>query len=390
MIDLRRWTKLDGSSGVLAQVPIYTAFAATGAGVALPGALLPALLFRWHLKDEQGGLLFLMAWIGSSVGALLVRGSLRMFLILGSLLVAFAALALGFCEGGLADVWMGLYGVGLGMVMTTISLIRQQQVERTGAEMVRLNLLWAVGACVCPTLTVRALTLGAIRPLLLGLGLVFACAAGWAVFLDEVGLRGHSENDGSWLEVFRATPFALIVMIVVITGVEATAGGWLATFARRTAMPGSHVVASTIAAPTCLWAGLLVSRFVWSVWEARFSESGLVRGSLALMSVASVLLVAHQGGGLMLLSAFLMGFGIGPIYPLILAWSLRFRGGGAIFFLAGVGSATLPWLTGILSSRSDSLRVGMVVPMAGTLLMCILAFASPLRDWSGDPTSIRE
>src|ERR1035437_5363598 len=62
---------------ILAAAPLYLGFAAAGGGVALPGALLPVMMLRWHLQDEQGGRLFLLAWIGSSLGALLVRGSLR-------------------------------------------------------------------------------------------------------------------------------------------------------------------------------------------------------------------------------------------------------------------------------------------------------------------------
>ena len=45
------------------------------------------MLQRWHLQDEQGGRLFLLAWIGSSLGALLVRGSMRTVLLCGSVAV---------------------------------------------------------------------------------------------------------------------------------------------------------------------------------------------------------------------------------------------------------------------------------------------------------------
>ena len=181
------------AGGSPARLPLYLGFAATGVGVALPGALLPALLVRWHLGDEQGGRLFLMAWIGSSVGSLLVKGSLRTVILLGSLATALAAIGLGVCHGHGADVLMGLYGVGLGMTMTAISLIRQQQAmnwghAQSGTEMVRLNLLWAIGACAAPSLTVRALTVGAIRPLLFGLAFCFLLLAVWAAMQADVRL----------------------------------------------------------------------------------------------------------------------------------------------------------------------------------------------------------
>jgi FHS family glucose/mannose:H+ symporter-like MFS transporter len=322
-----------------------------------------------------------MAWLGSSLGALLVRGSLRTVLVLGSLAIAAAALTLGVCGGVGADAGMGLYGLGLGMTMTAISLIRQQQAVRTGTEMVRLNLLWAIGACVCPSLTVRALTAGVIQPLLFGLGLFFLLLAIWAGWKPEVKLLPAAMKAGAGGRSVWAVPFGLIVMIFLITGIEASAGGWLATYARR----GGHNVADTIAAPTCLWAGLLLSRMFWSMsdkWWPQMTQAGVVRGSLLLMAAASVLLIAGGSAWMVLLAAFCLGCGIGPTYPLLLDWALHFDRGGAIFFLAGLGSACLPWLTGAISASRGSLRVGLAVPMVGTMGMLAVAMMRPLGQWS--------
>src|SRR5665213_792346 len=89
--------------------PIYVGFAATGVGVALPGALLPVLAARWHLNDAQSGRLFLMFFIGTSVGALLVRGFLRRTLLFASLVIAAAAAGLGVSDSRFAWLLMLLY-----------------------------------------------------------------------------------------------------------------------------------------------------------------------------------------------------------------------------------------------------------------------------------------
>ena len=355
-------------------LPLYLGFAATGVGVALPGALLPALMLRWHMSDEQGGRLFLMAWIGSSLGSLIVRGSLKRVLILGSLSVALAACALGICGGLAADGWMLLYGSGLGATMTATSLIRQQQATRLGAEMVRLNLVWAIGAFICPSLTVRALTAGVMRPLLFGIASSFVALAAWMAFEDDLRLTPATSSAWRPWRVFMRVPASLIVLTMLITGVEASAGGWLATYTRR----GGHGVAQTIAAPTCFWAGLLLSRLLWSMLEGRFPSASIVKGSLVLMAIASVALVATHFAWIVLLAAFLLGFGIGPTYPLLLAWALEFDQGGAIFFLAGVGSSCLPWLTGFTSTATGSLRLGLLVPLLGSFVMLAVALASKL------------
>jgi fucose permease len=186
------------------------------------------------------------------------------------------------------------------------------------------------------------------------------------------------ERVPAW-RVFWTVPAGLILMTVLITGIEASAGGWLATYARR----GGHGIGDTIAAPTCFWAGLLLSRLFWSIWHG-MRQAAVVRVSLALMGVASVMLVATELGWAVLAAAFCLGFGIGPTYPLLLSWALRFQRGGAIFFLAGVGSACLPWLTGLISAQHRSLRVGLAVPMVGTMVMLLVAMTPPLGRWSED------
>jgi fucose permease len=182
---------------------------------------------------------------------------------------------------------------------------------------------------------------------------------------------------GGVLRVFAAVPCALIAMIFLVTGIEASAGGWLATYAHR----GGYSVADTIAAPTAFWAGLLLSRLFWSA-RTRLAQAWVVRGSLLLMAAAAILLVVGGATPFMLTAAFCLGFGIGPTYPLLLAWALRFERGGAIFFLAGVGSACLPWLTGIVSGHFGSLRTGLLVPTAATLVMLTLALLRPMERWS--------
>jgi FHS family glucose/mannose:H+ symporter-like MFS transporter len=367
----------------LAAVPLYLGFAATGVGVALPGAVLPVMLLRWHLQDEQGGRLFLLAWIGSSLGALLVRGSLRVALLCGSIAIALAAVGLGFCAGQAADAWMALYGLGLGLTMTSISLVRQQQTSGSGTEMVRLNLLWAMGAFACPSLAIHAQRTGDLRSVFCGLGFCFAGLAVWTLFQPAMRYQTSDARDVKPWSVFRTVPVRLIVMTLLITGIEASAGGWLATYARR----GGHAIAQAVAAPSCFWAGLMLSRLFWSVSDQRIAHDWVVRGSLLLMGSASILLIASGNGWLLLAAAFCLGFGIGPVYPLLLAWALRFQRSGAIFFLAGVGSACLPWLTGIVSAREGSLRVGLAVPMMATMAMVTLSLALPLGVWSRQDSS---
>jgi fucose permease len=71
---------------------------------------------------------------------------------------------------------------------------------------------------------------------------------------------------------------------------------------------------------------------------------------------------------------FLIGFGLGPAFPLLLAIALQYSENSAIFFMAGLGSAFFPWLTGEVSSAAGSLRVGLLVPLAAAVLLVTLGF----------------
>lgn len=363
-------------------LPLYLGFAATGIGVALPGAILPTLLLRWHLLDEQAGRLFLLAFIGSSFGALLVRGSLRVTIALGSLATALASASLVFAGLPAADLLILLYGLGLGLVMTSTSILRQRQTAHnpaaTSREMLRLNFVWAAGAFACPSLTYHALATGRLGAVLGSLAVVFLALAVWATFYAPSIPPAQSKSSGN---LVRLVPFTLILMIPLVTGVEASAGAWLATYARR----GGLHLGAMVEAPTCLWAGLLLSRLLWSFLPSQ-NQALVLRGSILLMTVATLLLVtsrvAANGGTLLLLAAALLGFGVGPTYPLLLALTARFHRGGAIFFLAGVGAASLPWLTGLVSGRNSSLRSGFLIPLAATVLLLFVALLSPLQTWS--------
>jgi fucose permease len=43
-----------------------------------------------------------------------------------------------------------------------------------------------------------------------------------------------------------------------------------------------------------------------------------------------------------------------------------------MFSLAALGGATVPWIVGVVSQKSHSLRVGLLVPLAGCFAMMIL------------------
>jgi fucose permease len=360
-------------------LPLYVAFAATGVGVALPGVILPLLLVKWQLKDGQGGTLLLLSWFGSSIANLLIRGSLRTTLAVGSLLTA--ASALGLAELSLRQFpWlMAIYGLGLGLAMTSINLVRQKQASEPKRELIRLNLIWALGALACPFLASRVLQSGNMRPLLLGLGALFLIFGVWTLTRRDIRVDVPALAAGRqrrpW-DGFTAVPFGLLMMVFLVTGIEAATSGWLSTYASR----ANRELIVTVAAPASLWTGLLISRMFWSLPRTKLGGSRVILGNLGVVAASAILLVASGGGMLMLLAAFGIGIGLGPAFPILIAESLRYGESGVAFLFAGLGASALPWLTGVFSQSLGSLRNGLVVPMAAALLLFILAIANSRRN----------
>jgi fucose permease len=158
-------------------------------------------------------------------------------------------------------------------------------------------------------------------------------------------------------------------VIFLPPGIESSMGGWIAAYVQRT----EQTIATTVTAGTCFWAGLLLSRLLSStvLLYRRYERQVLIQSLCTVVIGTSLLLATTETLGIVP-GVFLVGFGLGPVYPLLLAIALQYSENTLIFFAAGVGSASLPWLTGIVSSATSSLRTGLLVPLAASVLMLAL------------------
>lgn len=373
------------------RIGLYLGFAATGVSLALPGALLPLLLRRWSLGDARGGLLLFCFFLATTTGALVSRGRMNRSIARGALLTAIGAAWLGFANLGWGFAAIIVYGLGLGIAMTSTSLLISREFpEERRIEMMRLNLLWAAGACAGPWLALggQSLRTGdfAARPLhvLLGLAAFFAAFAFWVWVAHEHrnlgapdALTGAAGTDEPHRWPLTQIPLVLLILVFCATGVESSTGGWLAAYAQRL----GETAGITIGAATAFWAGLLGSRLVHSLRAlTRISERAVLALSAGLAAAGLTILVAWPGPAISVFAAFMVGFGAGPIYPLLLAIVLRHRETTGVFVLAGCGASALPLLTGALSGWVHSLSAGLCVPLAAASMMTILGLTV-----SGDP-----
>lgn len=363
---MQRLTSVKGTR--LAEVWVYEGFLATGVSFAMPGAILPALLKVWHLDDRRAGAVLFCVAFGGACGALLVRGVLPRMILAASLLLGVTGLLWAWIPA-YPELPALLWGLGLGAMMTSISLLRKQQDARH-SQLIRLNFVWAAGALMAPMLVSYALRTNRPRGVLLCFGVFFFLYAVGALFALRPDTSPQPNSAGQIAQLMtglRGVPLPLIVGTILAPGIEAACSGWLATYADRY----QSNLMITIAAPSSFWAGLLMSRALAFLPKADgYLEKGIrVLPVLVVAGTASLIFSAHSG--MLLPSAFIVGFGLGPLYPALLSEVLDVRQNGAIFFLAGVASSVLPWMTGQVSAATRSLRGAMLVPVFSALAMLI-------------------
>jgi len=359
---------------------LYVGFIATGVALTIPGALLPLLLVRWQMNDARGGLLLFSFYAVGSFGSYCARGRMNWSVARGALLTVLGALCLGWASRWTAYGAIALYGLGLSLTMTSISLLLSQRFpEQRRLELTRLNLVWAIGAALGPWVALRS-TRGAAttqansvlhaQHVLLGVAFFFAVAAAWVVLMEggqpvAVTERGSVAKRSKGVRI----PWTLLVLIFGATGVDAAAGGWLTSYAQR----AGDSLGITIGAATFLWIGALVSRIVHSTkWASRLPERAVLGSSMLAMTAALALLLAWPAGLVTMLAALLLGLAAGPVYPLVIAASLRHGESPVSFAVAGVGASILPLATGALSNATHSLRAGLTVPLLAAGLMTLL------------------
>ena len=81
--------------------------------------------------------------------------------------------------------------------------------------------------------------------------------------------------------------------------------------------------------------------------------------------------------------ALVTGLGFATMYPITVARLSRRYGvaarsiGAFMFSLASMGPAVIPWMVGITSEKTGSLRAGLGLPLAATVIL----FLIHLREW---------
>jgi fucose permease len=354
---------------------LHPAFALTGVLHAVGGALLPSLATQFHLSDSTAGLLFLLYFAGTSLGALLCRGNYARLITVGFAAMICTCLAVAFSPRSLLEPVFLILGVSVGVPMSAVTLyIGRAYPDRCAPLLTFLNFSWSIGALAAPLIAARVLMQHSYQTAYI----LFAVASALAAIACNVVLRDDSEPIDPSRESAAATTAIRLVVVFAFAaflqvGIENTVAAWLPTYALR--MAGSGIVLAA-ASTSFYWAGFLSSRGLTSLLLLRAAPMRVFRVAVALAFASALLLEFAPSVATRNMAMFVLGVALAPTYPLVLAGffarSRQTADSRWILFTAGFGGSVLPWIAGFISTHTGSLRTGMLAIPAALLIMAAI------------------
>ena len=365
----------------------------SGFGTVFLGPTLPVLAGSAHASDSGSGLFFTAQFLGAFFGGLTTSRRLWFSLIRGSAAAAIGFASLAVCAALHASLpWDAAallpLGFGVGQMLTAVNLLASQRFSSSrGSALSLVNLSWSLGAMSAPFLLGSLLPRVRLGTLLVCVATLFVATCVAAVGNARgLGLTLVNPTGTSSRRRLRTPVFVYFAFLLLLYGgVETSISGWITTFGTRY---GSSALQTSALGATALWIGITAGRALAPLLLRFLRERTLLTATLVAASALTALLSRANGATVIIALAGLLGMALAPWFPLVLS-SMLGEGAapgevGTIIAVSGIGAATLPLLLGAVSRASGSLRVALLVPLCGLVLLLALSFRR------GEPTRADE
>jgi MFS transporter, FHS family, glucose/mannose:H+ symporter len=358
---------------------------------------LPEMRTRLRIDLAQQGNLFLFLYIGIFLatfvaGPAIDRIGNKWILVVSAALVAGGMLGFVFADSYASSVVPALLlGCGGGGLNTsTNALISDLYHDRRGQMLNVLGIFYGVGALCIPLFAATLAARLSITPQL------FACAALAALcailFLALRFPPAAAAQNFSWRDAAQVARYPGVLVLGFLlfcqSGNEASIGGWTSTYAGEAGF--SARTATFLLAG--YWAALMAGRLVVAQLLKFVSKERLVLASGIGALLGAAILLSNRTAIMLSLGVLLIGVSYSGIFPTVLAIAgdnYRKLVGtvfGLLFSIALVGGMSFPWLVGHVS-QVWGVRYGMIVPLVGAAVICILAWKLLSASGSKAPTN---
>jgi len=375
-------TETQGHRNLLAL--LFAGFVLSGIATTIVGPMLPIFIRRWSLDDGQAGLFSTIQFL-AALGGTLASSAIaawrgyRPALVLGYALMGGGLASLNANTHGVALAATAAFGLGYGLITPGTNLfVAELGGAKSASLLSQLNFAWGAGAMVCSPLIALALKHNGLASLLTGTAIFGGILVLGLAFVSFSGQKHEKEVSTAGAAspaIGLGVTIAMAAMFFIYVGMENGIGIWSAEYAKRLA---NGITGMTTLAPMFFYAGLTSGRAAAPLVLQRLHERKIVLGALGLAAAATALLIASRSLPVATVAVFLAGLGCASVYPIYIAWLSRWYGarakkiGGILFALASLGGSAGPGLIGAVSKYSGSLRVGLLVPLAGaTILICL-------------------
>ena len=355
----------------------YAGFVSLGLPDAAPGIAWPSLRDTYHLPQAGLGSLLVASMTGYLASSMLASRTVRLVGVGGLLIGSTALVTLALTGFVFSTAWLFflgcacVWGMGSGAIDTGLNAYAARHFSLR--HMNWLHGFYTVGASCGPLIMTTVIAgghswrvgYGIIAGILLAMTLAFAATRRmWEDGAPDTGSNSRA-LDAETATLGDALHMPLVwlqaLLFFVLTGLEATAGQWSFTYFSE--YRGVHV-GTAGAWVTTYWVVFATGRFLLGAIAGHVGAGRLLTWSGCLV-VAGCLLYAFSPPVAGAVGLALIGFGLAPMYPTLMARTPKRLGHHLVHTAVGIqvcaaviGAAALPALTGLVVGVAGLRAVG--------------------------------
>ncbi len=319
---------LTKSNTIFLYIAIIITFFVWGAVAVISGPLMPETTEAFSINGTQSGLIFIIWSTGFTIGSFSAKPLLSKFkferllgfVACGSALFAFCLyLSDSYLQYLLSFLLLGVTG---GASFTTAhTFVGQTFIHNRAAALSALDVVFSMGSMVSPLLLVFLFSFAFAwqTPFLLAAFTFLLCAIAYLSIRrkSEEGDQSHSEDASqAQLPSKILLPIAVLAVPTFFMGaLEWAHNLWFVSFAidRGVEEDTARIYHSVFLA------GMIAIRIITIVIGNRIHNIKLIRVLLAFTLIGNIGIVMADSWSLLIVSSFIMGVGLGPMFPILLA-----------------------------------------------------------------------